>query len=91
MFEKSLIVPRVNINGTSKKQLVEQYMEVVRHLNMTLAMMGPAAPHGRDYQTFPNHQEVVFAATEAWRERALMLSQFRKELEEMAFEIDQQG
>ena len=43
--------PKVNINGSSARELVNQRLEVLRLLDSTAVALAKIAPHGRDYQT----------------------------------------
>ena len=42
--------PKVNINGSSCRELVNQRLEVLRLLDSTAVALAKIAPHGRDYQ-----------------------------------------
>lgn len=44
-----IIVPNVNINGTSHSELVEQVRNVREALRSAREAMAKATPHGRDY------------------------------------------
>jgi hypothetical protein len=44
-------IPRVNLNGSARRSLIEQRRKVCDALNDALQALGEAAPHGRDYQT----------------------------------------
>lgn len=45
--------PRVNLNGTSRDALAEQYRVAHRAIGAAIDAMCQATPHGRDYQTLP--------------------------------------
>jgi hypothetical protein len=45
----SISKPTVHMNGSGKKQLVEQYTKAVEALNDAIAALNEAYPHGRDY------------------------------------------
>ena len=88
---KSLIYPTVNLNGTSKAQLVEQLMEVMNALRLTEKAMAEASPNGRDYQNSPmTGENGVYAAQDAWNERRQMIAKLGQEIEQYAFHISQQ-
>lgn len=42
--------PKVNINGSSARELVNDRLEVLRLLDQTAVALAKIAPHGRDYQ-----------------------------------------
>lgn len=46
-----LVVPHLNINGTSKHELMMQLEHAAHTLQTALKSLNEAAPHGRDYQT----------------------------------------
>ena len=75
---KSLIQPQINLNGTSKNQLLEQQVEVLEHFRRLLGAMVGATPHGRDYQLRP--EEYQFAR-DAWLERYTALDAMYREIE----------
>ena len=79
-----LVLPQINLNGTSKQQLVEQQLDVAAKLRHLLKAMGAAAPHGRDYQFRP--AEYRTAGT-AWAERAAVIYDMLKEVEAHALAI----
>jgi len=82
---KPLVLPHVNLNGTSRECLVEQQCSVLHVLNSLLKVMGDASPNGRDYQTAP--MGTFTKAQEAWRERWQMIEDLRREIEEYALAI----
>lgn len=52
-MEKSLIIPVVNLNGTSRESLVEDHRKALDALKVAFDALSDIAPHGRDYQTTP--------------------------------------
>jgi hypothetical protein len=46
--------PIVNLNGTSREELVKQAFDVSSAAETLIQKLGLAAPHGRDYQTVGN-------------------------------------
>lgn len=46
--------PIVNLNGTDRKDLIQQAFDVSAKAEELLQALGRAAPHGRDYQTVGN-------------------------------------
>jgi len=50
METKPYVRPRVNINGTSREELIKQAFDVSGAAEALIQALGRAAPHGRDYQ-----------------------------------------
>jgi hypothetical protein len=46
-----MLGPFVNLNGTSRAELVKQAFDVSSAAETLIQALGRAAPHGRDYQT----------------------------------------
>lgn len=83
---KPLVLPQVNLNGTSREALVEQQCDVMQALNALLKTMSDAFPNGRDYQLRP----VEYApAREAWEERMHTVAAMCKEIETHAMAIQE--
>jgi hypothetical protein len=80
----SLVKPQININGTSRDELLRQQMDVLRAYRALSEALADAAPHGRDYQLRP--QEYA-PARAAWMERSMTIFAMRKEIEKHAEEI----
>jgi len=79
-----LVLPQVNLNGTSREELVSQQLRVMEALHSTYLSMNDAAPNGRDYQLRP----AEFApAREAWDARMLVVHNMLKEIEAHALAI----
>jgi hypothetical protein len=49
-----LLGPYVNLNGASRKSLIEQSRAVMAAAHTLMLALSQAAPHGRDYQTRPH-------------------------------------
>lgn len=64
---KTQTMPRVNINGTSRAELIEQQQAVIMATRVLLRALHEALPHGRDYQTAPDG--AFAAAREQWLKR----------------------
>jgi hypothetical protein len=43
------VLPSVNLNGTSRNELIEQNLQALRSLRTAAEMIRFAAPNGRDY------------------------------------------
>jgi hypothetical protein len=79
-----LVLPQVNLNGTSREALVEQQCDVMHALQDVLTKMGAAAPNGRDYQFRPAEFK---PAQQAWLERMTLIAKLHKEIETQALAI----
>ena len=74
---RPLIQPQVNLNGTSREELVRQLQEVTEKLDAVIRAMAQAQPHGRDYQLRPDE----FAHAQwAWADRWQVLEELHAEL-----------
>jgi len=73
-------LPIVNINGTSRKQLLEQYLAALLALQVTVKAVQDAAPHGRDYV----HGGNISAAIAEHVERLAVLQRVADEIEKIA-------
>lgn len=51
MTIKVYVRPVVNMNGTSREELMRQAFDVSNAAEALIQALGRAAPHGRDYQT----------------------------------------
>ena len=45
--------PHINLNGSSKNDLLEQYQQAYLAACKSIDMLRLCAPHGRDYQSLP--------------------------------------
>lgn len=80
----SLVTPQINLNGSSRKSLVEQQIDVLDAFNTLLKVMHAAAPNGRDYQLRPDEYR---PARDAWFERMKIIDDMRQEIEVHALAI----
>lgn len=71
----NIAVPLVNGNGTSRKALAEQQINIIRAADALIAAMGEATPHGRDYILDP---AVYQQAERKHRERREAVEAVRK-------------
>lgn len=53
-----MLCPKVNINGTSKKELLRNYIDAKSSIDAAVEKMNKIMPHGRDYQTYENSSEM---------------------------------
>lgn len=83
---KPLIPPLINMNGSSRRALIEQQIDVMRAFDALREVMAEAAPHGRDYQLRPDEYP---AAREAWMERMQALAAMKQEIEAHAMAIQE--
>lgn len=81
-----LVKPQVNLNGTSREQLVEQQCDVMAALRAVTAAMGEASPNGRDYQLRPAEYQ---GAREAWTQRMIVIARLYDEIEQHALAIQE--
>ena len=61
-----LVLPQINSNGTARKVLIEQQLDVIRAYDALIKAMSEAMPHGRVYQLRPAELK---PARVAWIER----------------------
>jgi len=79
-----LIKPQINLNGTSKEQLLQQQMIVMAGFRELLSAMSDAMPHGRDYQFRPSEYPL---ARDAWLERMKAIQAIEAEIFDHAMAI----
>lgn len=77
-------LPQININGTTRSDLLELYIDAKRALEHAITALSAAEPHGRDYQTYPDHQTVFYAAQREHAARILKVRQVLAEIETLA-------
>jgi hypothetical protein len=75
-------LPAININGTSKQSLLDQYQRGWGAVNDAISAIQAIEVHGRDYQTIANSNAASDAIKEH-RERLSMLRKVRDELEKI--------
>ena len=56
-LSKTITLPQVSLNGTSKQELVEQQCEVMNAARALKQALSKAYPHPRDYQYDGNNHE----------------------------------
>src|SRR5687767_13426789 len=84
---KPLVLPRLNINGTSKQGLIDQLtacMEAFRKLHIA---MSEATPHSRDFQTIEDGEVHAARARDAWRLRIAIIHEIHEEISNHALRI----
>jgi hypothetical protein len=82
-----LIAPVVNLNGTSRDALREQYVDVMEGMDAAIKTLIAAMPNGRDYQTVDSDGSACAAARQAFYDRLDLLSHMRAEFETVALAI----
>jgi glucokinase len=87
----ALGVPVVNLNGSSKESLLNDYLAIMRALEAANKAMAEATPHGRDFQTVPNGDWVGQKAREAFHERRALIRAMHAEFEAVAVAISEQN
>lgn len=73
-----LVLPQINLNGSSRESLIAQQCLVLDALRALMSAMQEASPNGRDYPFRPAELQ---PALEAWRERWVMIDALHKEIE----------
>lgn len=73
LLKLALVGPRANWNGTSKRELLDQYCNALKALLAAQEALAQMSPHGRDYQTLPDGQYQI-AAKQHLARRGLLAS-----------------
>ena len=79
--------PNVNMNGTSRKSLVDQRRKVMRALDAAREALREMAPHGRDYQGVPLPDIRFEADRKVWQSRMRLLDALHDVTYEEAIEL----
>jgi len=85
---KPLVTPVVNINGTSKSELLRQQTDIMSAISDLQKVMRQATPNGRDFQTVG--QGFAEEARDAFNERYNLLTKMYEEFQHVAIEIQKQ-
>lgn len=80
--------PRININGTDGKDLLQQWMDAHAALNKAHEALLTAMPHGRDFQTVA--QEFYRLARDEHIDRLKRLERISAEVEQIALNLLEQ-
>jgi hypothetical protein len=72
---RNVIVPSMNLNGTSKEELQYQAALTSYELNKTLQLLEKMSPHGRDYPL-----DTLCAARKQWRDWYSKLEEVQEDL-----------
>lgn len=85
---KNLITPIVHSNGTSRKELIQQYRDILDSCRDLMTVMRSATPNGRDYYLIS--PTAGFEARDAYNERYNAVSKIHDEFEGMALVLQLQ-
>ena len=83
------MAPCVNMNGTSKQELVDQQIAIMDATDTVLAALRAANPNGRDY--YPLGDEALVRAAAEHKARVAQAEAIRAEAEALALAIQAQG
>lgn len=83
-----LVCPIVNINGTSKDELLKQHTDIIHAIMDVKVALNKATPHGRDYQHNPSDHYIM--ARERHVRWVKTLSDLENEIMEIAVSINNQ-
>ena len=83
-----IIVPVVNLNGSSADSLIQGYADALDALRDAIAAMRQITPHGRDYQT--EERTVLIGAQNQHEARLQALDNIYRELQFIAGAIWEQ-
>ena len=84
-----MIYPRVHLNGTSRKELLEQLETAYRALNTAYACVQSAFPHARDYYVLPD--SAYTQARHEWHARLSAIAQAKVDMLEIYQNVESQG
>jgi hypothetical protein len=84
-----LYIPSVHLNGTSKKELLEQWRAVHDAAEVLVRVLQAASPHGRDY--YIQQGDPTQDAIQANRERIGAIYKIMDEATAIYQKIDEQG
>jgi len=73
--------PTIHLNGTSAKDLYEQYSSAIDAIRNAESKLAEAYPNGRDY--YVQGPGAIIEATDEHRSRLLRLASVREELEQL--------
>jgi hypothetical protein len=76
-----ITLPRVHLNGTSRRELIDQYEMALDAVRAALIAVRNAAPHMRDY--YPMGNDAFFRAQREHNIRVSTLLTIERELEQI--------
>jgi hypothetical protein len=80
-------LPTIHMNGTSKRQLVEQLTDVSVRLDVAYEAMKKAAPNGRDY--YPQGPEAMDRALVEFAKRLKAIDAVKEDIDAFINAIDE--
>ena len=83
-----LVVPRVHLNGTSRRELTEQIENAYSALGVAYDAMRGMAPNGRDYYVYNDGMATLRKAEDQHRARLVAIEGLRRELEMMIEKLE---
>lgn len=84
-----MMKPTIHLNGTSKDELLRQISEAYDALGTAYDKLSEMAPNGRDY--YPQGPDAFHKAQHEHLARVQQVSDIRKELFQLADQIDSEG
>jgi hypothetical protein len=84
---RTMQLPTIHLNGTSKERLIEALCEASQALDLAFSALKQTAPNGRDY--YPQGPEAIHKATEEHLARLRRLDDIKNEIDALALAIDE--
>jgi hypothetical protein len=81
-----MMTPTIHLNGTSAKELAEQFANAYSALGEAIRAVNQAAPNGRDY--YPQGQSAINEAMAEHRTRIETLNRLRQDMLTLAEATD---
>ena len=78
-----VMVPYVNLNGTSREELIQQQMTALKAIKAAIEALNQANPHGRDYMNMEDYR----IAREEQVQRAIALRDIKQEIETVIYAL----
>jgi hypothetical protein len=85
----TIAIPTIHLNGTSKRELLDQYIAAIRALRSATEIMARGGPHGRDY--YVQGPDAINVAIAQHKVRLQKVHAVADELEGIALEVQKQG
>jgi hypothetical protein len=86
---EKLIIPTIHLNGTSKKELLEQQADAREAIMNAMMVLRKAVPHSHDY--YPQGDGAYLKAAEQYGIQQKRLQDTYDELMQISLETDAQG
>lgn len=77
--------PTIHLNGTSKRELLEQYTEASHAVDAALDALYKAGPNGRDY--YVQSASALYKAQDEHYARIKKLREVKQELDDIALHV----